>query len=218
MRPTQVIADHRESKSGIGEYLSAFSGVRLQWENLSTGDYIIEQGAIFERKTASDFVASLIDQRLFSQAKRLAEQPLRAAFIIEGGSEDWSALDVRREALQGALITLSLIFDLPVFRSLNPRETANLLIYAGHQLAALREDTPRYRIYKAKRKWTQQLQLLVMLPTVRLILSRQIQSRVPRCNRPTSTLPESPRSARLVLEQWLGDVRGSAGHSRAKRF
>ena len=65
MRPIQVVADHRESKSRVGEYLAALPDVRLRWENLSTGDYIVEEGAIFERKTASDFAASLIDQRLF---------------------------------------------------------------------------------------------------------------------------------------------------------
>ena len=166
MRPTQVIADHRESKSGVGEYLAALPGVRLRWEKLWTGDYIVEEGAIFERKTASDFAASLIDQRLFSQAKRLADQPLRAAFIIEGSTDDWSMLGIRREALQGALITLALIFDLAVFRSLNPKETSQILICAGHQFARLRQDTPRYRIYKAKKRRTEQIHLLATLPSV----------------------------------------------------
>jgi DNA excision repair protein ERCC-4 len=169
MRPTQVIADHRESKSGVGECLAALPGVRLGWENLSTGDYIVEEGAIFERKTAPDFAASLFDQRLFSQAKRLAAQPLGAAFIIEGSSDEWSVLGIRREALQGALITLALIFELAVFRSLNPKETSQILIYGGHQFARLREDTPRYRIYKAKKRWTQQIHLLATLPAVGLI-------------------------------------------------
>jgi DNA excision repair protein ERCC-4 len=166
MSLTEIIADHRESKSGVWKYLSAFADVQLRWENLSTGDYIVEQLAIFERKTASDFAASLIDQRLFSQAKRLADLPLRAAFIIEGSRTEWSKLRVRREALQGALITLSLIFDLSVFRSRDPKETAQLLIYASNQFARLREDVPRYRIYKAKRKWTQQIHLLSTLPAV----------------------------------------------------
>jgi DNA excision repair protein ERCC-4 len=166
MRPTQVIADHRESKSGVGECLAALPDVRLRWEKLLIGDYIVGEVAIFERKTASDFAASLIDQRLFSQAKRLADQPLRAAFIIEGSSYDWTMVGIRREALQGALVTLALIFDLAVFRSLNPKETSQILIYAGHQFARLREDTPRYRIYKAKKRWTQQIHLLATLPAV----------------------------------------------------
>ena len=166
MSPTEIIADHRERKSAVWEYLSALADVRLRWENLSTGDYIVEQLGIFERKTASDFAASLIDQRLFSQAKRLADLPLRAAFIIEGSSDEWSSLRVRREALQGALVTLSLIFDLSVLRSRDPKETAQLLVYAGNQFARLRQYAPRYRIYKAKRKWTQQIRLLATLPAV----------------------------------------------------
>jgi ERCC4-type nuclease len=109
-----LVVDHRESQSGVWEYLAALPDVQLKWGNLPTGDYIVDNAAIFERKTASDFASSLIDQRLFSQAKRLADQPLRSGLIIEGRSEDWSMLGVRRESLQGALITLTLIFDLPV--------------------------------------------------------------------------------------------------------
>jgi ERCC4-type nuclease len=166
MARTEIIVDHRESKSGVCEYLSALADVRLRWENLSTGDYIVEQLGIFERKTASDFAASLIDQRLFSQAKRLADLPLRAAFIIEGSSSEWGNLRVRREALQGALIALSMIFDLSVFRSRDPKETAQLLVYGSNQFVRLREDVSRYRIYKAKRKWTRQIHLLATLPAV----------------------------------------------------
>ena len=166
MNPTEIIADHRERQSRVWEYLSVMPNIRLRWQNLTTGDYIVRQTTIFERKTASDFAASLIDQRPFSQAKRLAEQPLRAAFIIEGGPDDWNTLSVRRQALQGALITLTLMFDLPVFRSRDPKETAQLLAHTGHQFARLREDAPRYRIYKAKRKQTQQIRLLATLPSV----------------------------------------------------
>lgn len=117
MKSTEIIIDYSEKRSSVWEYLSALPDIQLSWKDLSIGDYVVEQAAIFERKTASDFAASLIDQRLFSQAKRLAEQPLRAAFIIEGSPDDWNMLAVRREALRGALITLTLIFDLPVFRS-----------------------------------------------------------------------------------------------------
>jgi DNA excision repair protein ERCC-4 len=166
MNSIEVIADYREMNSGVGEHLLALPGVQLQWRNLPVGDYIIVEGAIFERKSASDFAASVIDQRLFSQAKRLADQPLRAGFIIEGNTDDWNSLALRREALQGALITLTLIFDLPVFRSRHPKETAQLLAYTGHQFARVRNDAPRYRIYKAKRRRTQQLRLLATLPGV----------------------------------------------------
>jgi len=164
---TEIIGDHRESASGIFELLRNFPDVRLHVGHLPTGDYIVDHSVVFERKAAADFAASLIDTRLFSQAKRLADHALRPALIIEGGPSDWSNLGVRREALQGALLTLSLVFDLPVFRSWDTNETARLLVYAGRQFIRLRDGSgPCYRLDKAKRKRTPQLRLLAMLPGV----------------------------------------------------
>ena len=82
----EIIADNREMKSGVSNHLSALPGVHLQWRNLPIGDYIVVGEAIFERKSAADFVVLVVDQWLFSQAKRLADQPMLAAFIIEGES------------------------------------------------------------------------------------------------------------------------------------
>lgn len=164
---TEIIADDRETPSGILEYLRAFSEVRLRVEHLLTGDYIVDNTVVFERKAAADFAASLIDGRLFCQAKRLADQGLRAAIIIEGSASDWNKLDVRREALQGALLTLSLVFDLPVFRSRDRNETSHLLVYAGRQFVRLRHGHSSVcRVYKAKRKRTRQIHLLATLPGV----------------------------------------------------
>jgi DNA excision repair protein ERCC-4 len=160
---TEIIVDHREAQSGVWEHLSKLPDVRLRWENLRTGDYIVDGSVIFERKTAADFADSVFDERLFLQAKRLTELSLRPAFIVEGTTADWKALALRRDAQQGALITLTLIFDLPVFRSETPKETAQLLVYAGCQLARLGTEVSRYHNGKPKRKRTRQLRLLTTL-------------------------------------------------------
>lgn len=113
--------------------------------------------------------------RAFCQAKRLANQSLRGAFTIEGSASDWRKLCVRREALQGALLTLSLVFDLPVFRSQDRNETTRLLVYAGRQFARLRDgDASRYRVSKGTRKRTRQLRLLTMLPGVSADLAKRL--------------------------------------------
>src|SRR3979411_2535494 len=172
---TEIIADDRESTSGIFEHLTGFSDVRLHIERLLTGDYIVDNTMIFERKAAADFAESLVDTRLFCQARRLATQSLSGVFIIEGSASDWRKLHVRREALQGALLTLSLVFDLPVFRSRDINETARLLVYAGRQFVRLRDgDASRYRVSKAKRKRTRQLRLLTMLPGVGADLAKRL--------------------------------------------
>jgi ERCC4-type nuclease len=109
----------------------------------------------------------LIDGRLFVQASRLAKQPQRAAFILEGPASAWEALGVRREALQGALVSLTLIFDLPVLRTRNVEETAHVLLYAARQLARLhRADPLPYRLNKAKRRRARQLRILQSLPGI----------------------------------------------------
>jgi DNA excision repair protein ERCC-4 len=98
---------------------------------------------------------SLIDGRLFGQASRMASSSMRPAFLLEGSSAEWSGLGVSREALQGALVTLMLIFDVPVFRSSDPRESAQLILYIGSQLVRLRDtEYVPYRQAKAKRKKT----------------------------------------------------------------
>jgi hypothetical protein len=43
--------------------------------------------------------------------QQMADSPLRTAYNLEGSSEEWLGLGVSREAMQGALVTLILIFD-----------------------------------------------------------------------------------------------------------
>ena len=122
---------------------------------------------LIERKSAADFAQSLMDGRLFGQAVRMATSSLRPAYILEGSSAEWSGLGVSRESLQGALVTLMLIFDVPVFRSADPAESARLILYIGSQLVRLRDsEYVPYRQAKAKRKKTQQLRVLQSLPGV----------------------------------------------------
>ena len=167
VQPAQIVADDRERASGIVDLLREIPDVELSMEHLLVGDFVVSGQIIFERKRADDFAASLIDGRLFSQAARLVKQPLRSACILEGKTEDWIRLGVRREALQGALITLTLIFDLPVFRSIDPSETARLLVYASRQFSRLHRAEPAYaHRAKAKRLKTRRLRLLQSLPGV----------------------------------------------------
>jgi DNA excision repair protein ERCC-4 len=163
----QIVADDRERPSGVVLELEKLDRVAVKIERLSIGDYCVDGAVLIERKTAADFAQSLIDGRLFAQAGRMSTSPLRPAYIIEGTSAEWAGLGVSREALQGALITLMLIFDVPVFRSSDPVESARLIFYIGSQLARLRDPghVP-YRQAKGKRKKTRQLRILQSLPGI----------------------------------------------------
>lgn len=163
---TVVVVDHREARSGVVEALQQMRGVEVRVEQLKLGDYLVNNACLFERKTLPDFAESIKDGRLFAQAKRLASWPARVAIIVEGTSRDLDASAMRREAMQGALISLTLIYELPVLRSREPAETARLLVYAADQLQRHANGAlPRHgKRPRAKRRI--QLRLLQGLPGI----------------------------------------------------
>jgi DNA excision repair protein ERCC-4 len=174
----QIVVDDRERPSGVVTELEKAEGVIVKIEHLSVGDYCVDGALLIERKTAADFAQSLIDGRLFGQAGRMSTSHLRPAYIIEGTSSEWAGLGVSREAIQGALITLMLIFDVPVLRSLDPAESARLILYIGSQLVRLRNpDYSPYRQAKGKRKKTRQLRILQSLPGVGPDRAKQLLER-----------------------------------------
>ncbi len=88
----------------------------------------------FERKTFHDLAASIKDGRLFSQTRRMACSQLESVLILEGTAADLSSSKMRREAIRGALISVSVIFGVPLLRSRSPEETARLIVYAARQI------------------------------------------------------------------------------------
>ena len=160
-----VTADDREPES-VMHALKALPRVRVEVSRLKLGDYQVDDRLLVERKTLLDFSLSILDGRLFSQAARLAASDIPVALILEGKATDLAASGIRREALQGALVSVSLVFRIPVLRSAGPEETARLMLYAANQLrAATNGALPRPgRRPKGKRRI--QLRLLQGLPGV----------------------------------------------------
>lgn len=164
--PTEVrvVADHREGRSGVAGALAAHDGVDVVMRQLATGDYLVDGRLAVERKTVRDLAVSLVDGRLFRQVHRLVTAPhARACLVVEGGIADAEAINVSRDAILGALVTVTLVFGLPLLRSRHPEETARLILLAGRQLA--RRDArpvtrygPRPRSLEAAR--------LLMLQTI----------------------------------------------------
>lgn len=131
----RITADDRERGGGVIEALDAMEDVQLSIERLSLGDYKVENGLLVERKTVLDLGLSILDGRLFRQAGRLARAPaMRPCLIVEGATEDFDRAAVSRLSLQGALITATLLYGLPVLYSSGLVETARLLRIAACQL------------------------------------------------------------------------------------
>jgi len=167
LKPTiNIIIDDRERSQTIHQALIAMEGVSCERQRLAIGDFQVDGRFLFERKTLPDFAVSIIDGRLFKQMTRLAMSPLNGVLVLEGSSRDLKPSGVRREALQGALITTSLILGIPVLRALNDDETARLMVYTARQVRfAATGGLPRSG-YRPKGKRKQQLHILQSLPGV----------------------------------------------------
>jgi ERCC4-type nuclease len=159
----KVAIDHREP----GEFRNLFAGDdTVSVEQLRCGDFLINDQWLFERKTIRDLCVSLADGRLFKQALKLIQSAYHPVVILEGRSKDIREFGIRREAVQGALITLSIFFGLPVLRSLDPEETVRLMRYTVDQGSRFAEGGVQRAGYRPKGKKARQLYVLQSLPNI----------------------------------------------------
>jgi ERCC4-type nuclease len=92
--------------------------------------------------------------------------PRRGVLVLEGAGSDLQTVGVQREALQGALIHLSVFRGLAVLRARDPGETAKLIVYLGRQAQAWAHGPLPRPGYRPKGRRARQLFLLQGLPRV----------------------------------------------------
>jgi ERCC4-type nuclease len=162
-----VLVDDRECRGGVVEALRASGCFDVSVERLTAGDYLVDSRLLFERKTLPDLVLSIQSGRLFRQALRLAQvEHVRPALILEGTSAVLREGGMRWEAIQGALVTLSLFVGLPVLRTRSAAETARTLLYAARQGRAMAQGGLPRRGRRPRGKAALQRHLLQGLPGV----------------------------------------------------
>jgi ERCC4-type nuclease len=169
-----VEIDDRETDGRVGAALAAMPGVDVRRTRLPVGDFRVGGGLVVERKSALDFLASLKDGRLFRQAFRMSGIEEPAILILEGSGRELMSTGMRRESIQGTLITLGLIYRIPVLRSLDPEETARLMIYAASQWRRMEMGLGRGPKFKARGKRRAQMRVLKGLPGVGPVRARAL--------------------------------------------
>lgn len=122
----EIIVDNRELRSKIGRELFKID-VEVTPKQLEVADFLISNEVAVERKSVADFVDSIIDKRLFKQAKSLKRNFKTPIFIIEGGEDIYSMRNVHPNAIRGALSALSINFSIPILYTKDETDTAQLL-------------------------------------------------------------------------------------------
>jgi len=134
----KVIVDHREVPSGIVRELAQL-GVEVEARQLDVGDFILSDRVGIERKSVGDFLQSIVDKRLLSQAKQLSETFERPVLILEGGGL-YSRRAIHPNAIRGALAALAVDFGISILPTQDEKETAAVLV-----IIARREQTEQAR-------------------------------------------------------------------------
>lgn len=171
MKPT-VIADHRESQSGVVHHLLNL-GVDIRLEKLDVGDYIIGDVGI-ERKTAGDFLQSIVDGRLLNQAKLLSETFESSIIVIEG-ADLYSRRLIHPNAIRGALAALSTDLRISVIPTVDEEDTAGFIAVIARRAMKKKEEMPLER-RKPPSPTLDRLQRFVVegLPGVSVILADRL--------------------------------------------
>jgi ERCC4-type nuclease len=94
-----VIADYRERKM-IDELHEM--GAVVKEDNLPIADFVVSANTAIERKAHSDFIASIIDGRIFEQIENLKRFYSRPIVLIEGFSDR----NISENAYKAAIATL----------------------------------------------------------------------------------------------------------------
>jgi DNA excision repair protein ERCC-4 len=164
--PITILMDDRERSPLLLRTLAAMDDVTVHVRRLSIGDYQVDEKLRGERKTLKDFALSVIDGRFFRQMERLAASPLKGVLILEGSSRELHSVGIRREALQGALVFTSIILNISVLRSMDPTETARLIVYAARQIRLAGTGMLKRSGRRPRGKRKRQLYMLQGLPGV----------------------------------------------------
>ena len=161
-----IVIDDRERAGPLPAELARTGVFAMEVKRLALGDYLVDGRFLFERKTLPDLALSIQDGRLFGQALRLAQSPLRAGLILEGTAADLDGLGMRWEAMQGALITVALFVGLPLLRCRTPAETARTFEFVARQGRAVAGGALPRRGRRPRGKAAWQRYLLQGLPGI----------------------------------------------------
>ncbi|OGT97082.1 MAG: hypothetical protein A2298_01925 [Gammaproteobacteria bacterium RIFOXYB2_FULL_38_6] len=159
-----IFVDDRERQSQIvSKFLE--KNMPVQIKRLPFGDICIDGKLWIERKTAADFVQSIADTRLFKQIQKLASSDKKSILIIEGDKKIIEE-KMSHEAMQGAFISISIFFGIPILYASCTDETVQLILYLKNQLERISVGGATKHGRKPKRLSNKKLYVIQSLPDI----------------------------------------------------
>ena len=170
-----VYADCREAPSRINNYIEELGAI-VSSRQLKVGDYIASDRVGIERKTITDFLGSIMNQRLFKQLGELSESFESPVLVIEGNPELlWHGSSMHPNALRGALASITVDYRVPIIWTMNARETAAQIHWIAYREQLKSRNGVSIRGEKLPMEKPKQQEYIVAgLPFVNSTLSRRL--------------------------------------------
>ncbi|MCX6681199.1 MAG: DEAD/DEAH box helicase [Methanothrix sp.] len=209
----KIFVDSRERE--MAKLLESL-GLLVTVKNLEVGDYVVSDRVAIERKTAHDFVSSIIDPKrnLFRQIADLARTYERPVLILEG--RDLYTTQMNAGSIRGAMISVAVDYGVPII----PTEDRNETVAVIAQLAQreMREGrSPKVHGHKTARTLKEQQEYLISAissvgPTVAKNLLKHFGSVEKIMTASSEQLQEvelvGPKIAQRIRELVGGDYKG----------
>ena len=168
-----IVVDSRELASSVARELLEY-GIVSKPRVLEVGDYVLSERLGVERKTAEDFLQSIIDKRLLKQVLRLRQNYARPVMILEGRGL-YSKRGVHPNAVRGALVSIAVDFGVPIIFSRDEKDTAALIAaMVKRERAEGREPVQIRGDKRVLSLQEQQESVIAGLPGVNITLARRL--------------------------------------------
>ena len=157
-----IYVDERERNSEVPKRLQAL-GASVIFKVLDVGDYIVSERVGIERKSASDFVKSIVDGRLFNQVKRLSEAFEKPVIVVEGSVfRALKMCGVHPRAVIGAQLALAVDMGIPTIFTRNSQETAEAIFMLARREQEKRGGFRSIHVRKPRLGSVEEWQLYVL--------------------------------------------------------
>ncbi|HDP73375.1 MAG TPA: DEAD/DEAH box helicase, partial [Candidatus Woesearchaeota archaeon] len=173
-REIKIIVDNREKGSQVIKELLSMPDVVLNLATLEVGDFILSDEVCIEFKTKSDFVDSLIDKRIFEQAKALRAGYSSPVIMVQGTEDIFSVRNINQNAIRGFISSLCTDFKIPMIFTATPKESASYIYLIARREQAERKRSVSLHQKKPKNLWEIQEYIVSSIPWVGPALSRPL--------------------------------------------
>ena len=200
-----VYVDSRELRSGIPKLLKGL-GVEVEVRTLDVADYVVSEEVGIERKSANDFIQSIIDGRLFDQVERLKKAYEKPVIIIEG--ELYGIRNVHPNAIRGAIAAVTLDWGVPILFSSGKEETASYIYLLAKREQEERKKEVRLRSEKKALTLAERQRLIVEgLPNVSATLAKRLLKHFGNVERVFTASEEELKEVEGIGEKKAREIR-----------